>query len=265
MKVSCAFSALFLLFSLFYSVVASAENLYLPYEKTHIDTTKHIILSNYPIDSLKLTTGIEIDSLIIKIDNDSSCKYKFNTAIQTHLSVGEQYNCKVNEADTEVYKLFFTNLPIGEIVINTPIVDEPRRPGVFYYSEPINIQDTTFLGVEYRGATSQRYPKKNLRVEFLADTVDFENAESVDKSFCGLRNDDDWNFQAMYIEPLRIRSKISFDLWRDIQRPMHYSADEPKAKNYVGMEYFELFINGQYWGLYAFGEKIDRKQLKLKK
>src|SRR5690606_26557681 len=40
---------------------------------------------------------------------------------------------------------------------------------------------------------------------------------------------------------------------------------EPNAVTGVAMEYAELFVNGSYQGIYALSERIDRKQLKLKK
>lgn len=79
-----------------------------------------------------------------------------------------------------------------------------------------------------------------------------------------MRSDDDWNLQAMYNEPLRIRSKSNYELWNKIDQ-LYYNKEEPKAQSGVQQEYIELFINDSYRGVYALSEKVDRKQLKLKK
>lgn len=83
-------------------------------------------------------------------------------------------------------------------------------------------------------------------------------------SLLGLRSDDDWNLQAMYNEPLRLNNKTSFELWDKIDT-LHYLNEEPDAINGVRMRYVEIFINDEYRGVYGLGEKVDRKQLKLKK
>lgn len=117
------------------------------------------------------------------------------------------------------------------------------------------------IGIQYRGGWSQSLPKKSMEIEFWTDST---GTETVDHSLLGMRSDDDWNLQAMYNEPLRIRSKTSNDLWRMINT-LHYQNQEPKAINGIRMKYVELFVNNEYRGLYCLGEKVDRKQLKLKK
>src|SRR5690606_38679473 len=72
------------------------------------------------------------------------------------------------------------------------------------------------------------------------------------------------NLQAMYNEPLRIRSKTNNDLWRMVNT-LQYQDKEPEAINGIRMKFVELFINDEYRGLYCLGEKVNRKQLKLKK
>jgi hypothetical protein len=79
-----------------------------------------------------------------------------------------------------------------------------------------------------------------------------------------MRTDNKWNLQAMYTDQLRLRSKVAFELWQEMDK-LYYQAQEPDAKNGIAMVYAELFINGSYQGIYALSERIDRKQLKLKK
>jgi len=68
----------------------------------------------------------------------------------------------------------------------------------------------------------------------------------------------------MYNEPLRNRNKVSHELWQEIHQ-IYYKDKEPEAKSGIAMVYVELFLNNEYKGIYALSERIDRKQLKLKK
>ncbi|MFT3886260.1 MAG: CotH kinase family protein [Flavobacteriales bacterium] len=116
------------------------------------------------------------------------------------------------------------------------------------------------IGIEVRGASSQAYPKKSFGIEFWADPA---GTSTVDVSLLGMRTDDDWNLNAQWIEPLRLRSMLGQELWMDVHAP-YYAALEPGARSGVRMRHVELFLNGSYRGLYALGEQVDRKQLMLK-
>lgn len=157
--------------------------------------------------------------------------------------------------------LYFTQLPLVNIATDNEIVDDPRVLSQFTFSESNGNVVTSKLGIEIRGGTSRFFPKKSYRIEFWEDD---EGLNSLDYSFLGMRNDDDWNLQAMYNEPLKLRGKTNNELWREIHT-LYYQASEPNAITGVRMEYVELFLNGAYKGVYALSERVDRKQLKLKK
>jgi hypothetical protein len=57
---------------------------------------------------------------------------------------------------------------------------------------------------------------------------------------------------------------LNFELWRKID-VLYYAGYEPEAINGVRQEYVELFLNQEYAGVYALSERVDRKQLQLKK
>ena len=84
-------------------------------------------------------------------------------------------------------------------------------------------------------------PKKEYRIEL-----------SIQKSFLGMRKDDDWQLFAMYYDLPRTRIKLSIELWRSLEST-NPTAILPKS------EYVCLFINGQYQGLYLLAERTDRK------
>jgi len=184
--------------------------------------------------------------------------YSFTHAVPT-VEIGVPYD--VANSDETNYTLYFTQLPLVNIFTPHVIVDEPRVFAEFIMSESNGNITRSNIGIEYRGGWSQSLPKKSLRIEFWNDT---NGQETKDVSLLGMRNDDDWNLQAFFNEPLRIRSKTSNELWK-ILHTLYYQEQEPDAVNGIQMEYVELFVNGQYRGVYALSERVDRKQLQLKK
>lgn len=160
-------------------------------------------------------------------------------------------------------KLYFTFLPIVEIKM-------PSCNGSYYTTGTIRVNsaetlgcDSTFIAAyKYRGATAQNYPKKSYAIK-LRD----ENGNSVDREFFGLRNDNNWILDAMAIDRACMRNRVSTDLWNEFStKPYHRRAGwEKKARTGTRGRFVEVFLNGKYHGLYCMTEKMDRKQLKLKK
>lgn len=175
------------------------------------------------------------------------------------VAIGVAY--AVKDPSNVSYVLYFTQLPLVNITTDNEIVDDPRVLSQFTFSESNGNVVTSKLGIEIRGGTSRFFPKKSYRIEFWEDD---EGLNTLDYSFLGMRSDDDWNLQAMYNEPLKLRGKTNNELWREIHT-LYYQASEPEAITGVRMEYVELFLNGHYNGVYALSERVDRKQLKLKK
>lgn len=112
----------------------------------------------------------------------------------------------------------------------------------------------------YRGATASGKAKKAFAVKLIDDT-----GLPLDASFFGLRSDNNWILDAMAIDPGRMRNRVTTDLWNDFsEKPYHFDR-EPEAHNGTRGRFVEIFLNGSYHGLYCMTEKLDRKQLKLKK
>ena len=217
------------------------------------DIAKKIIVINKDVGSLNaLFPGIK--------EGIHSENYFLNlTPPLSEFEIGIAY--QVTDLQNENYDLYFSQLPIVSILSQNTIVDEPRVCAQFSMCENNGNYTQKLIGVEYSGGWTQSLAKKSLRIEFWKDTI---GAETENISLLEMRSDDDWNLQAMYNEPLRIRSKLNFDLWNKIDT-LYYSVDEPQAKNGVSQEYVELFVNKEYRGVYALRERLDRKQLKLKK
>lgn len=216
----------------------------------HIDHIKKMVLINMDLFELNMLTN-DIHEEILLDQN-----YIFINP-QSKFELNKTYN--IQSPTQENYTLFFTQLPVININTDNEIVDEPRTCAQFQLSENNGMEINQTIGIEYRGGYSQAYPKKSFRIEFW-NTCDGDSTKDI--SLLGMRNDDDWNLQAMYNEPLRVRSKFNHDLWKQIDSLGHQS-EEPDAICGVKQEYVELFVNNEYRGLYALSERIDRKQLKL--
>ncbi len=160
------------------------------------------------------------------------------------------------------YTFYRTQLPIISLNTNDQeIVDDPKVSGKIQIFETGKPVFESLIGIEIRGGVSQTYPKKSFSVELWEDE---EGDASKSENILGLRNDDDWILDGLWNEPVRIRDTVSHTVWRSIARHP-FAAAEPESKIEIEMVYCEVFLNGNYRGIYYIGEKIDRKQLRLKR
>ena len=113
---------------------------------------------------------------------------------------------------------------------------------------------------KYRGASSSNYPKRSYAIK-LRD----ENGNSVDRKLLGYRSDNNWILDAMYIDLACMRNRVATDLWNAFECKPYYADREKKVRTGTRGKFVEVILNGQWWGLYCMTEKMDRKQLKLKK
>ena len=216
-----------------------------------IDHLHKLILVNQDVD---LINSFYPDT---KSDIALDVNYSFDLPVEV-IQTGILYSVK--NSSNVLYRLFFTQLPVINIYSGA-IVDEPKVLASFKLVESNGNIITSDIGIEYRGAWAQTQPKKPYRIEFWTDKT---GKSTHDVSLLGMRSDDDWNLQAMYNEPMRIRSKTNNDLWKKIHT-VYYQRSEPDAVNGITMKYAELFLNDEYKGVFCVGEPMDRKQLKLKK
>lgn len=218
-----------------------------------IDINKNLVLTNMDIGLVNSTYTKTKTHIFL----NEVCEFLVPiTTIETGLA----YTIYMPSQNSS-FVIYFTELPIICITTNFAIVDEPNVLASFKMIETNQNLLESFIGIQYRGGWTQSLKKKSMEIEFWTDST---GIETQNHSLLGMVNDDDWNLQAMYNEPLRIRSKTNNDLWRMVNT-LHYQNQEPDAINGVRMKYVELFINSEYRGLYCLGEKVSRKQLKLKK
>ena len=161
----------------------------------------------------------------------------------------------------ETYTCYRSEMPIITITTDGPIVNTPAVHGTISVADANGHVIEMHAGFKIRGTSSQQYDKKSYRVELWADAT---GTTMMDTTFLGMRSDDDWNLEAMWAQPLRLRDKVANQLWMEMHS-LYYQDLEPEARSGVRMEYADVFVNGSYVGVYALTERMDRKQLNLKK
>lgn len=231
----------------------ASEIIIIPSNQYNIDINKSLIVTNLDVNFINSTWINEKTSINFDVE------YTFETPVNT-IKIGIPYKVK-NIIDNKIFTLYFTQLPLISIKTNDIIVDEPDVWGDFKLVESNQNSVVSNIGIQYRGAYSQSLAKKPFEIQFWNDE---KGTETHDVSLLGMHEEDGWNLQAMYNESLRFHSKTNNDLWRLIHKP-YYINSEPEAVSGIEMKYAELFINGEYRGIYCVGEKVKRKLLKLKK
>lgn len=122
--------------------------------------------------------------------------------------------------------------------------------------------DTLALPIEvrHRGASSLQYDKPSYAVK-LYDTLGIK----LDTALLGMRSDNYWVLDAMAVDKARMRNRVSMDLWLEFSRKPWYQALEPNMLNGYRGKMVEVYVNDSAQGIYCLMERVDRKQLKLKK
>lgn len=146
-----------------------------------------------------------------------------------------------------------SNLPI--VVINTngqQIVDEPKiavnlgiidngAGNINHITDPFNHYNG-FAGIEFRGSSSQGFPKKSYGFETWTSAAGID----TNVALMGMPSESDWILNANYSDKTLMRNTTAYYLAQ-------------KMGNYASrFKYCEVVINGEYRGVYIFMEKIKR-------
>lgn len=162
-----------------------------------------------------------------------------------------------------VARVAFTFLPVVEVNVATCNSETYTRGSLRVTDPDTEGQDQTWAAdFRYRGASSLNYDKKSYAIK-LRDA----DGESADGSFFGLREDNNWILDAMAVDQACMRNRVSTDLWNAFATQPYFQRDGREDETLTGTRgrFVEVFLNGSYHGLYCMTEKLDRKQLKLKK
>lgn len=159
-------------------------------------------------------------------------------------------------SQTDTFSVVFSSLPLVHIVTEKEIVDEPKSLCKIHmqFDDPGDgdaqtYQFNTTAGVEIRGASSMKYSKVSYGIELWKNS----SAEDYKTSLLDMRPSEDWILDAMYIDDLRMRNKLSFDIWKHIQ--LKDSSDFDGTYMGINCRFVELLINNAYMGLYNLNEK----------
>ena len=216
--------------------------------------------------SIKATYGIDSELKIMVWPSDSLYEFVKIGLAKKSLRLPEDLAGYLTSKEIRVAEgndsmsLYFTSLPVLKISSGDSIPNEPKVVAEFAY-----MKDTIFysemIGIELRGNSALRYPKKSFDIEIWSDTV---TKASKDLRLGDLRVDDDWILNSIYNEPLKFRSHFSNKLWLELSRSR---VDDSTHREQAGIDtkYVEVFLNDRYQGVYLLSEQIDRKLLKLKK
>lgn len=171
-----------------------------------------------------------------------------------NIKINEEYEIVVvTKNKSKTIRLTFTNLPIVQIITPNRVFDEPKTIAriVINYPDDNKGIDEYFIGLEYRGGTSQGYPKKSYGFS-LKESLNLN--DNISASFFDLSSNNDWILDAMWIDKARMRNKTSFELWRKLDNGKHYG---------ISANHVELFLNNEHQGLYCLSENINSEFLNL--
>lgn len=168
-----------------------------------------------------------------------------------------------NEEVYCTYHLKCTTLPLMNIECPEEIPDESVPMKITLFDNRIDAAGRLVCSdgeIHVRGATASVHPKKGFRFSLRIESIG-GNIRPNHISLLGMRQDDDWLLYAGYNDQEKVRNVFTSNLWE-------YTCAKDNAQRLdFGMEYkyLELFINGEYWGLYALGYPIDEKQVCIDK
>lgn len=151
------------------------------------------------------------------------------------------------ELTRELVYYFIAKSPIPIVSIDAPApVDRERIPADFaFYDQPGPDGWYHFGGppqcasgtIHARGQSSLEFPKKSFALNF---------GKEHPLSIMGMPESHKWIMIGGYVDTTHIANKVSYDLFSEMG---HYG---PQSR------FVQVFFLGEYWGLYTFGEKIQR-------
>ena len=163
-----------------------------------------------------------------------------------------------NDRVCREYSLKLTTLPMLNIVTEKEItknVPVTFTMELFDNRADAPVRFSSSIGtIHLRGASSLMYPKQSYRINLKSS---IGKTESRDPGLLGMRENSDWILYSPYAEKDCIRNVFSTKLWT-ASCGSHNSFGIENGYDY---RYVEVFLNGAYHGLYAFGFMPDDLQL----
>ena len=255
---------LFLAMTIVLTAMASmAQVLHIDGHRAPLDTVSHTWLCSIPQSlfgndfDAQVTYGEELSEVVI----DGVAVASGEVFTFDGIEGGKQYTVTAHMGDSLITgSITFTWLPIVELFGN--FTDFYSYTEIFV-SEPDSVfPEPMKAKIKHRGISTNasRKHKRNYRIKFVA-----EDSTKMNRRFFGLRNDNNWILDAGQMDFMRVRNRVSSDLWLDMARKPFYADTVANVRNGSRGQMVEVFLNGEYRGIYNMCEPIDRKQLKLER
>lgn len=153
-----------------------------------------------------------------------------------------------------------------------PTGKEDNYQAWFEYSDENNIYFKKKVIINAQGASSLKYPKKNLSIKFCED--DWKGDSTAQISIGNWVKQDAFHFKASWIDSFRggLAVTTSYRLYEDMV------ADEPHILERAGLKDYNekalchpdgfpciIYLNGDFYGIYAWQLKNHRKNMGMDK
>lgn len=178
-----------------------------------------------------------------------------STTIAAQESQYEQMKQSLDEHSLPLVNMI---VDIGKVNKHTFVAGEIEIADFLQRTAPSSLTVRYNCKYRIRGGFTTKMAKKSFAVKLFD-----ENGGDLEVNVLGIRAENSWILNAMSIDRTRMRDRICFDVWNE----MSHTPYDTKYDNRNGSEgvFVEVFINGEYHGLYCMTDKINRKLLGLKK
>ena len=147
---------------LFLSTIAKAnDTIQINQNQFFIDINKSLVLTNIDVGLVNSTWNNNKTHIML----NEVCEF---SAPISNIEIGLAYSIFIPSQNSN-FTLYFTELPIINITTNFTIVDEPNVLANFKMIESNQNFLESFIGIQYRGASSQALEKKSMEIEFWKD------------------------------------------------------------------------------------------------
>ena len=140
---------------------------------------------------------------------------------------------------------------------------ETNTPGEFRKRTD---QPMTLTLWDNRAEASQKIVQRNGSIRLrgygssILDKVGYRITLGTEANLLGLRTDNDWILYTPYNDQDKVRKVFLMNLWTDTCGTNNTFG----VVNGIEYRWVELFLNDRYWGIYALGYPLDKKQLNLR-
>lgn len=242
---------------------AGAQSFYLDGHKAVRDSRTNTWLCSVPQETFGTNWSpvVEFDSTWTDVRINGTMVMNGWQFSFTNIKGGKKYPfTATTDTATLSGNITFTWLPVIEL--SGDINAEYSEGSVSINGPDSTAKDDMRAKLKWRGhySNGEGKHKRNYSIKFLDKDGDKKN-----RSFYGLRKDNHWKLDAGQADRLRVRNRVATELWLDMSHKPWYQDIEPELINGSRGRVAELFLNGEYRGIYGLIEPVDRKQLQLVK